>query len=109
MKFVVSSKCLLQPERGYCAGRYYRVLTMVYNTQRYWVFGLCPSSGFFLNNSEKTQRFGNWICFRNIVFFHCYLGKIRMMDKVRKPNISAYCAALMKHISVGVSLTTYCV
>jgi hypothetical protein len=24
------------------AGRYYRVLTMVYNTQRYWVFGLCP-------------------------------------------------------------------
>jgi hypothetical protein len=28
----------------------YRVLTMVYNTQRYWVFGLCPSSGFFLNN-----------------------------------------------------------
>jgi hypothetical protein len=26
--------------------RYYRVLTMVYKTQRYWVFGLCPSSGF---------------------------------------------------------------
>jgi hypothetical protein len=23
-------------------------------TQRYWVFGLCPSSGFFLNNNEKT-------------------------------------------------------
>jgi hypothetical protein len=21
------------------------VLTMVYNTQKYWVFGLCPSSG----------------------------------------------------------------
>jgi hypothetical protein len=21
--------------------------------QRYWVFGLCPSSGFFLNNNEK--------------------------------------------------------
>jgi hypothetical protein len=33
--------------------RYYRVLTMVYNTQRYCVFGLCPSSGFFLNNNEK--------------------------------------------------------
>jgi hypothetical protein len=32
--------------------------------QRYWVFGLCPSSGFFLNKNEKTQRFGNWICFR---------------------------------------------
>jgi hypothetical protein len=37
---------------------------MVYITQRHWVFGLCPSSGFFLNNNEKTQRFGNWICFR---------------------------------------------
>jgi hypothetical protein len=24
-----------------------------YNTQRYWVFGLCPSSGFFLDNNEK--------------------------------------------------------
>jgi hypothetical protein len=33
--------------------RSYMVLTMVYNTQRYWVFGLCPSSGFFLNNNEK--------------------------------------------------------
>jgi hypothetical protein len=35
-------------------GRYYRVLTMVYNTQRYWVFGLCPSSGFFLNNEKHN-------------------------------------------------------
>jgi hypothetical protein len=24
-----------------------------HDTQRYWVFGLCPSSGFFLNNNEK--------------------------------------------------------
>jgi hypothetical protein len=23
----------------------YRVLTVVYNTQNYWIFGLCPSSG----------------------------------------------------------------
>jgi hypothetical protein len=30
---------------------YYRVLTVVYNAQRYWVFGLCPSSGF-----EITKR-----------------------------------------------------
>jgi hypothetical protein len=37
------------------SSRYYRVLTMVYNTQRYWVFGLCPSSGFFLNNNEKRN------------------------------------------------------
>jgi hypothetical protein len=25
--------------------RIYRVLTMVYNSQNYWVSGLCPSSG----------------------------------------------------------------
>jgi hypothetical protein len=42
------------------------------NTQRYWVFGLCPSSGFFLNNNEKTQRFGNWICLRPQVREHTY-------------------------------------
>jgi hypothetical protein len=86
--------------------RYYRVLTMVYNIQRYWVFGLCPSSGFFLNK-WKTQRFENWICFRpqvredtysvgslpspedgnrssfrNVVFF-IYLGKIRINTEFR--------------------------
>jgi hypothetical protein len=37
---------------------------------------------------RDTQRFGNRSSFRNVVFFHCYLGKIRTMDKVRKPNIS---------------------
>jgi hypothetical protein len=57
--------------------RYYRVLTMVYNTQRYWVFGLCPSSGYFLNNNEKT-RFGNWICFRPQVREDTYsVGSLR--------------------------------
>jgi hypothetical protein len=35
---------------------------MVYNSQNYWVFGLCPSSGTI--EIYKTQRFGNWICFR---------------------------------------------
>jgi hypothetical protein len=34
----------------------------VYNTQNYWVFGLCPLSGIL--ETIKTQRFGNWICFR---------------------------------------------
>jgi hypothetical protein len=71
---------------------------MVYNTQWYWVFGLCPSSGFFLNNNEKTERFGNWICFRNVVFFSCYLGKIRTMNKVRKPNISVYVREIFPQI-----------
>jgi hypothetical protein len=36
--------------------RYYRVPTMVYNTQKYWVFGLCLSSGFFLNTKEKKNN-----------------------------------------------------
>jgi hypothetical protein len=34
---------------------------MVYDIQDYWVLGLCPSSGILKN---RTQRFGNWICFR---------------------------------------------
>jgi hypothetical protein len=41
--FGFSKTCIV---RQIC--RYYRVLTMVYNSQRYWVFG------FFLNNNEKT-------------------------------------------------------
>jgi hypothetical protein len=69
--------------------RYYRVLTMVYSTQRYWVFGLCPSSGLFLNNSEKT---------------HCYLGKIRTMDKIRKPNISDQKRGVPPASGLGVGL-----
>jgi hypothetical protein len=35
-------------------------LTMVYNTQNYWIFGLYPSSGIPI---QKIQHFGNWICF----------------------------------------------
>jgi hypothetical protein len=38
--------------------RYYRVLTMVYNTQRYWVFGLCPSSGLV----PISWRSSFWTC-----------------------------------------------
>jgi hypothetical protein len=34
------------------------------------------------------KKLGNRSSFRNVVFFHCYLGKIRTMDKVGKPNIS---------------------
>jgi hypothetical protein len=35
---------------------------MVYNTQSYWVFGLCASSDIL--KSRKHGNFGNWICFR---------------------------------------------
>jgi hypothetical protein len=34
---------------------------VVYNTENYWVFGLCPSSGIL--KTRKTQGFGNWTCF----------------------------------------------
>jgi hypothetical protein len=40
--------------------RLQRVLTIVYNTRNYWVFGLCPSSG--VPEDWRTQCFGNWIC-----------------------------------------------
>jgi hypothetical protein len=39
---------------------YYGILW--YNTQNQWVLGLCPSFGVL--NNQKTQRFGNWACFR---------------------------------------------
>jgi hypothetical protein len=32
------------------------------NTQNYRIYGLCLSPG--IVNNQKTQRFGNWICFR---------------------------------------------
>jgi hypothetical protein len=36
--------------------RYYRILTMVYNTHRYWVFGLFPSSGFEIYRYFESGR-----------------------------------------------------
>jgi hypothetical protein len=36
--------------------RYYRVLMMVYNTQRYWVFGLCPSSWFEITKNTTFRK-----------------------------------------------------
>jgi hypothetical protein len=38
---------------------------MVYNTQDYWVFGLCSSSGILKH--RRTQHFGNFICFRPLL------------------------------------------
>jgi hypothetical protein len=54
------------------------VLTMVHNTQNYWVFGLFPSSDVL-----GTRRFGNWICFRPQV----KVGE-KTMEKVQKPSNS---------------------
>jgi hypothetical protein len=42
--------------------RFLRVPTMAYNTQDYWVLGLCPLSG-ILKKHKITQCFENWICF----------------------------------------------
>jgi hypothetical protein len=33
---------------------------MVYKTQNYWAFGLCPLSAIL---KTRRQRFGNFICF----------------------------------------------
>jgi hypothetical protein len=64
-----------------------RVHIKEHKLQRYWVFGLCLSSGFFLNNNEKhnvsetgsvsvlrsrclsSPEDGNRSSFRNVVFF----------------------------------------
>jgi hypothetical protein len=36
--------------------------TMVYDTQNYWVLGLCSFCGIL--NNKKTRHFGKYICFR---------------------------------------------
>jgi hypothetical protein len=38
---------------------------MVYNTQNYWIFGLCPSSGIVETTKHDVSETG---CFRNVVF-----------------------------------------
>jgi hypothetical protein len=40
---------------------------MVYNTQNYWVSGLCPSS--VILNKRKTQSFKNWMFPKRWVFY----------------------------------------
>jgi hypothetical protein len=42
-------------------GRFWRVLTVVYNTQNYWVFGICPSSGILKARKHNVSESG---CFR---------------------------------------------
>jgi hypothetical protein len=40
-------------------------LSNLFHTQNYWVFGLCPSSGFeLIRRKRKTRRFIHWICLR---------------------------------------------
>jgi hypothetical protein len=79
---------------------------MVYNTQNYWVFGLCPSSG-ILNNTtfrkldlfpsagegwktptqlDPLEREWKRIQFPKRCVF--YFLEYRMMDKVQKPSNS---------------------
>jgi hypothetical protein len=66
--------------------------------QRYWVFGLCPSSGFFLNNNEKHNVSGTGsVSVLRWGKTPTLLGPLeranqnhwpRTMDKARKPSIS---------------------
>jgi hypothetical protein len=51
-------------------------LTVVYNTQNYWGFGLCPSSSILetrKHNDSETDplewaNLNQWTSFRNVVF-----------------------------------------
>jgi hypothetical protein len=77
---------------------------MVYNTQRYWVFGLCPSSGFFLNRialSKGPNRVGVFPHLRTetdpvsktLYFFIVILEKSGRWTKSENPislNLSMY-------------------
>jgi hypothetical protein len=72
--------------------RFYRVLTMVCNTQNYWVFGLCPSLalskgpnrvGVSPHLRTETDPVSETSCFSSN-----YVFRIRTMDKVRKPSNS---------------------
>jgi hypothetical protein len=48
------------------------VLTIVYNTQNYWVFGIFPSSGILENTPPSSPppspEDGNRSSFQNVVF-----------------------------------------
>jgi hypothetical protein len=77
--------------------RLYRDLTMVYNTQNYWVFGLFPSFGQWLRLalSKGPNRVGVSLHLRTetdpVSETSCFFllsFKIRTMDKVRKPSNS---------------------
>jgi hypothetical protein len=41
------------------APKFYRVLTMVYNTQNYWIFVLCPSSGILVTRKHDVSETGS--------------------------------------------------
>jgi hypothetical protein len=58
-------------------------LTLISNTQDYCVLGLCPSSGILYN--QRTQRFGNWICFRNAETLLSFMFP-RIPDYERSPT-----------------------
>jgi hypothetical protein len=51
----------MSPRKNYEVSQFYRVLTMVYSTQSYWVFGISHRQVFL---GVETDRFGKWICFR---------------------------------------------
>jgi hypothetical protein len=70
---------------------------VAYNTQNYWVFGLCPLFG--IPETRKKQRFRNWICFHPQVRREtpALLGPLEKanlnqsywtMNKVQKPSNS---------------------
>jgi hypothetical protein len=49
--------CLLHPAEANLG--FERVLTMAYNTNNYWVFGLCPSSGIVGTRKHDVSETGS--------------------------------------------------
>jgi hypothetical protein len=82
---------------GLYSSGYYRVLTMVYNTQRYWVFGLCPSSRFEITKNTTFQKLDLFpsryrSSFRNVVFLI-----ISNPDNGQSPKTQYLCTHLVQY------------
>jgi hypothetical protein len=67
---------------------------MVYPTQNYWIFGLCPLSSIL--KSLRSQRFGNWIC------FHPQVGgeTPALLDTLERANLNY----LATHFSITAAI-----
>jgi hypothetical protein len=63
------------------------------NTQNFWVFGLCPSSGIL---ETRNQRFGNCICFRPQV-----RGKTpTLLDPLERANLNHWTTLIKVKVKV---------
>jgi hypothetical protein len=67
--------------------RFYRVLTMVYNTQNYWGLRLALSKGpNRIGVSPHLRTETDPVSETSCLFFFLVIIEIRTMDKVRNPS-----------------------